>query len=367
MGSAMHGDRLLAEVVRRPRGRAPEARVVRVLDRARDEVVGVFHEARAGAFVVPLDRRLGREISIVRDGGLAAEDGEVVVVRIEKYGDHRSRASGAVRQVLGRLGEAGVDVLAVALGYGIATDFPAAVEEEAARVAELGTEDAAPGRADRTDLLIFTIDPSDAKDHDDALSFRAMEDGTAEIGVHIADVAYFVTPGSPLDDEALARGTSVYLVDRTIPMLPDVLSGGVCSLHAEADRLAVSTTSREGSGECGPSGGRSTSIYPRPRSCSMRRVGRSTFSAGRGYPAIDSSRTTWCWPTRSSPTTSRRAGCRPCIGSTSDRPVRRWKSCARRWPPFRSIFRAAVPSSRGTSSTSSIWCEDARSRGSFRT
>ncbi len=241
LASAMHGDTVLVGVEGHPReGRSPEGRVLRVLERARQTVVGTLHRQRKVSFVVPLDHRLTREVLVSRSDTSDARDGDVVVVRLHSFGDGRSRASGSIEKVLGPLSDPGVDVLAIAHGFDLRLEFPDEVLSAAQDAAEAGTASPGPARVDRTALLTFTIDPADAKDHDDALSVRALGDGLWEVGVHIADVSHFVTPGSPVDEEALTRGTSVYLVDRAIPMLPPILSSDVCSLLLEAPRFALS-------------------------------------------------------------------------------------------------------------------------------
>ncbi len=238
VGSAMNGDRVVARIESRPRARSPVARIIKVLERAHGTVVGTLHRGRRFAYVVPFDKRLPRNVLVPpgQEGG--AEDGDVVVVRLVSYGDRTPAPEGDVERVLGSLSEPGVDVLAVAHGYGLALEFPPEVLRAAEKAASL---DVSPeGRVDRTDLLVFTIDPSDAKDHDDALSVESLPDGRWEVGIHIADVSHFVPRGGPVDREAFARGTSVYLVDRVIPMLPERLSGDMCSLRPEVDRFAVS-------------------------------------------------------------------------------------------------------------------------------
>jgi ribonuclease R len=246
LATAMDGDRVLARVDRRPRGRNPEGAVVRVLERARQTVVGTLHRRRNVSFVVPLDRRLQREVLVTRPADVPPEDvpeandGDVVVVRLLTYGEGKSRASGPIERVLGPLADPGVDVLAVAHGFGLPLEFTEEVVRAAEDAAATASADPGPGRVDRRELLCFTIDPADAKDHDDALSILPLGEGLAEVGVHIADVSHFVTPGGEVDLEALARGTSVYLVDRAIPMLPPVLSSDVCSLIVEAPRFAIS-------------------------------------------------------------------------------------------------------------------------------
>jgi ribonuclease R len=238
--SAMDGDRVVARIERRPRGRSREGSVIRILERARETVVGTLHRGRKVAYVVPLDVRLRRDVMVATGDEGGAGEGDVVVVRLSSYGEGRVGPAGEVVQVLGPLDDPGVDVLAVAHGFGLALDFPPDLQAAAKEAAERWLADPGPDRVDRTELLTFTIDPADAKDHDDALSVIEHADGTVEVGVHIADVAHFVRPGTPVDIEAAARGTSVYLVDRTIPMLPPVLSNDVCSLHPGAPRFAVS-------------------------------------------------------------------------------------------------------------------------------
>ncbi len=236
--TAMDGDRVAVRIESRPRGRAPVGSVVKVLERARPTVVGVFHQNRNFGFVKPLDNRVFRDILIPGGSEGEAQDGEVVVVRISQYGDRRLNASGAIERVLGPIDDPGVDVLAVLHGHGLPDRFPDAVEAAAEKAAE---RIRTPGeRVDRRNLHVVAIDPADAKDHDDALSVEALENGTWEVGVHIADVSHFVEEGSELDLEARYRGTSVYLVDQVVPMLPHGLSSDLCSLKEGEDRLAFS-------------------------------------------------------------------------------------------------------------------------------
>jgi ribonuclease R len=240
MATAMDGDRVAVRVDRRPTGRNPEGTVVEVLERSRTSVVGTFHRRKRLSFVVPLDRRLRREVMVPGGRDVEAAEGDVVVVRLTGFGTGRSRPTGSIERVLGPLGDPGIDVLAVAHGFDLSLDFPSAVLEAAKKTALTGTNDPGPHRVDRTGLLTFTIDPSDAKDHDDALSIEVLEGNRVEVGIHIADVSHFVSHGGTVDMEARARGTSVYLVDRTIPMLPPVLSSDVCSLMVDVPRLALS-------------------------------------------------------------------------------------------------------------------------------
>ncbi len=240
LASTMDGDRVVVRIESRPAGRSPVGRVIKVLERARSAVVGTLHRARRFSYVVPLDRRMARDVLIPPGEEGGAADGDVVVARIVSYGEGSVGPAGEVEHVLGRLSDPGVDILAIAHGYGLALEFPRVVSQAAEAGARKGMAEPGEDRVDRTDLLVVTIDPADAKDHDDALSVEPCGDGTWEVGIHIADVGHFVPEGGPVDEEARARGTSVYLADRVIPMLPERLSGDVCSLRQGVERLAVS-------------------------------------------------------------------------------------------------------------------------------
>jgi len=236
--SALDGDRVAVRIESRPKGRSPVGRVVKVVKRSHLTIVGTFHANRTFGFVKPLSRRISRDILVPQSKGANAVEGDVVVVRITQFGDRRLNATGEVERVLGSIDDRGVDVMAILHDHGLSAEFPAEIED-AVREAEAKAHD--PGtRADRRDLHVFTIDPSDAKDHDDALSVIQIDEGVWEVGVHIADVSHFVEEGSVLDLEAFQRGTSVYLVDQVIPMLPHRLSSGLCSLIEGEDRLALS-------------------------------------------------------------------------------------------------------------------------------
>jgi ribonuclease R len=248
LNTALDGDRAVVRVESRARSERPQGRVIRVLERSRSTVVGAFHAARPGrssrasyGYVVPEDNKLPWDVFVAPGGGGSAAEGDVVVVRITDWGSEHRGPTGEVTEVLGRLGEAGVDVLAILHGHELPADFPAEVEAAAASLAARGVTAAdRAGREDLRDLLIFTIDPADARDHDDALSIEELPKGGWRVGIHIADVARYVTPGGPLDLEAYRRGTSVYLVDRVVPMLPHALSSDLCSLVPDADRLTLS-------------------------------------------------------------------------------------------------------------------------------
>ncbi len=241
LGSAVDGDRVVARIERRRRGDRPEGTVIKVLERSRQSIVGVYHPARSFGFVVPEDQKLTRDVFIPPGQNGGAEEGDVVRVRLVSWGDAHRGPTGEVDRVLGRLGEPGVDVLAVAYGHELPLDFPPDVVAEAVRLQERGIRpEDLENRSDLRGQLIFTIDPADAKDHDDALSFRRGEDGLWEVGVHIADVSHYLEEGGAIDQEAFRRGTSVYLVDRVISMIPEALSNDLCSLRPHEDRLAVS-------------------------------------------------------------------------------------------------------------------------------
>jgi ribonuclease R len=243
LGGGLDGDRVAARLEGLGRNGRAEGRVVRIIERARSTVVGRWSPARSGtafAFVVPEDRRLGRDILVGTPPAEPPGRGELVVVRITDWGDDHRSPVGTLERVLGEPDAPGVDVLAIIYGHELPTGFDEEVVREAARLRDRGirAEDLE-GREDLRDRLVLTIDPPDARDHDDALSIRDLDDGTVEVGVHIADVSFYVRQGTALDREAFRRATSVYLVDRAIPMLPEALSSDLCSLVPDRDRLTL--------------------------------------------------------------------------------------------------------------------------------
>jgi ribonuclease R len=245
MNTAIDGDRVIARLEKKDKGGKSQGSIVRILKRARETVVGVYHPAKNFGFVVPeASLRLNSDVFVPPGEEAGATEGDVVVVRITSWGEKHRGPTGEVDKVLGKHGAPGVDILAVLYGHELPVEFPPHVEEAAEALRTRGITES--DMADRTDLrddLIFTIDPIDAKDHDDALSIRKIEDGY-EVGIHIADVSFYVTEGSVIDAEALRRGTSIYMVDRTIPMLPHALSSDLCSLKEGVDRLAMSVIAR---------------------------------------------------------------------------------------------------------------------------
>ncbi|MBX6350742.1 MAG: ribonuclease R [Clostridia bacterium] len=247
-GGAMHGDRVVARVERSgPDGRRREGEVIRVLKRAVTKVVGTLERHRGHGFVVPDDRRLTQDVYVAKADLGGARDGEKVIVEITRWPSPRRGAEGRVIERLGRPDEVGVDVKSLMFQYGLPSEFPAEVEEEARRVPDRVSEAELKGRWDLRDREIFTIDGADAKDLDDAVSLERLKPEAANgaawrLGVHIADVSHYVREGSALDREARERGTSVYLVDRVVPMLPARLSNGICSLNPGEDRLTLTVT-----------------------------------------------------------------------------------------------------------------------------
>ncbi|HEX8384647.1 MAG TPA: ribonuclease R, partial [Rubricoccaceae bacterium] len=245
MRTAFHGDRVRVAIAAATRGRPdPEDRregeVVEVVERVRAQTVGTFTTSGAAGWVRPDDVRLTHDVYVPRDEWNGATAGDKVVVSIDRFDDPKAAPEGRVLSVLGRADAPGVDVLALALALGIRSDFPAEVEAEAGRIPPGVTAAEAERRLDLRSYPIYTIDPEDAKDFDDAIHTRDLGDGRTEVGVHIADVSHYVREGTMLDAEAYARATSTYLVDRVIPMLPEALSNGVCSLRPHEDKLTYS-------------------------------------------------------------------------------------------------------------------------------
>ncbi|CAB3390842.1 ribonuclease R [Kyrpidia spormannii] len=238
LGGAMHGDRVVARIQQR-HGERAEGEVIRILERALHTVVGTFQSMRYYAFVRPDDRRIPVDVFIAPDDFGGANDGDKVVVEITVYPERATSCQGRVIEVLGRPGDPGVDVLAVVRKYELPEEFPDDVMAESERVPETVQIEDLVGRRDLRDRAMVTIDGEDAKDLDDAVSLERLPNGNWLLGVHIADVSYYVKEGSALDEEAFRRGCSVYLVDRVIPMLPPRLSNGICSLNPRVDRLAM--------------------------------------------------------------------------------------------------------------------------------
>ena len=241
LSSAMHGDRVVVRVMPSEiPGRSREGEIIRVVDRANTKIVGTFESSKTFGFVTPDDTKLNQDIFIPRKSFGGAKVGMKVVVEITKWPNGRRSAEGQVIEVLGRTGDPGVDVLSVMRQYDLDEAFPPEVQEAADQTESMVSPEEYRGRRDRRDFHIVTVDGDDAKDLDDGVYVEKHADGSYFLGVYIADVSWYVRENAPLDQEARARGTSVYLVDRVIPMLPKKLSNGICSLNAGEDRLSMS-------------------------------------------------------------------------------------------------------------------------------
>ncbi|MHB1126879.1 MAG: ribonuclease R [Bacillota bacterium] len=241
LNGALHNDRVVVRVdpVKGP-GDKRQGEIIRILHHANEKVVGTFEWGKKIGHVLPDDARLPQDILVPSGQYLGARTKDKIVVQITRWPERRRNPEGKVIEVLGRTGKPGVDILSVVRKYQLPEAFPEDVIQEAERFSEqFGAEDLSK-RQDLRSLKMVTIDGADAKDLDDAVSLTKMENGKYQLGVHIADVSYYVREGSSLDKEAYARGTSVYLVDRVIPMLPERLSNKLCSLNPHVERLAMS-------------------------------------------------------------------------------------------------------------------------------
>jgi len=239
-GGAMHGDKVQVVVESESRGRRPEGCVVRILEHANETVIGFYQKNKKFGFVLPDNQKLNQDIFIPQGKDMGAVTGHKVVVKVTDFGDARRKPEGVITEILGHVNDPGTDILSIIKAYGLPEEFPPEVMRQTSSVPEEVAEEEKEGRLDLRHLKTVTIDGEDAKDLDDAISISREHEDHYTLGVHIADVSHYVTEGSPLDKEALKRGTSVYLVDRVIPMLPHRLSNGICSLNAGTDRLALS-------------------------------------------------------------------------------------------------------------------------------
>lgn len=239
MASAIHGDTVQISLLPEKTGKRREGVVVKVLGHEVTELVGTYQKSRNFGFVVPDNRKITRDIFIPTEYSGGAVNGHKVVVEITDYGSADKKPEGRIREIIGHINDPGTDILSVVYGYEIPMEFPERVMNQAERTPLEVSEADRAGRLDLRDWQIVTIDGEDAKDLDDAISLTK-EGEIYHLGVHIADVTNYVQENSALDREALKRGTSVYLVDRVIPMLPHRLSNGICSLNQGVDRLALS-------------------------------------------------------------------------------------------------------------------------------
>lgn len=240
LNHALDSDTVKVYVYNRRKGKRPEAEVIEVLERAKIDFVGVIDIQKNFAFVTTANAKMYTDIFIPKDKIGEATDGDVVLVKIEDWPKKADSPFGSVVRVLGRPGEHNTEIHAILAEYGLPYDFPIEVEAYAKKLDTSIQAEEIAKRRDMREVLTFTIDPKDAKDFDDALSFQKLENGHYEIGIHIADVSHYVQEGTILDEEAYSRGTSVYLVDRVVPMLPEVLSNFACSLRPNEEKYTFS-------------------------------------------------------------------------------------------------------------------------------
>ena len=239
MNGAIHDDIVLVEITSKMTLDRLEGRVLKVIERRTQRYIGEITFTDDIGSIKLDDSKIKLDIIVPREKSMNAVDGHKVVVELVKKIDN-NKYEGEVVDIIGHKNDPGVDILSIIYKYNINVDFPEEVKEEVKSIPMSVSDNDLPGRRDLRDMVIFTIDGDDTKDIDDAISIKKLPNGKYELGVHIADVSYYVKEGSPLDQEAMDRGTSVYLVDRVIPMLPHELSNGICSLNPGVDRLAVS-------------------------------------------------------------------------------------------------------------------------------
>lgn len=240
VNNALHGDHVLVRVSSESKGLRREGTIIRILERGTTELVGTYVESKHFGFVIPDEKKFNGDIFIPKEASKGAVEGHKVVVKITSFPEGRMSAEGEIVQILGHKNDPGVDILSIIHKHGLNHEFSEEVLAETEKIPnEVRPEDLA-GRKDLRNECIITIDGEDAKDLDDAVTVKMLENGNYKLGVHIADVSYYVKEGSAIDREAYNRGTSVYLVDRVIPMLPHRLSNGICSLNPKVPRLTIS-------------------------------------------------------------------------------------------------------------------------------
>ena len=240
LGKGLQGDVVRVYVYNKRRSNKLEADVVEVIERAKTEFVGVLQKNKNFGFVLPDSNKMYADIFISQSKLNGAEHGDKVQATITDWPENSKNPFGKITKVLGKPGDQNTEMHSILLEYDLPYEFPVEVEQDAERLSTEITKEEVSKRRDMRGDLTFTIDPKDAKDFDDALSFTKLENGNFEIGIHIADVSYYVQPKTILDDEAYSRATSVYLVDRVVPMLPEMLSNGVCSLRPNEEKLTFS-------------------------------------------------------------------------------------------------------------------------------
>ncbi|WP_374552142.1 ribonuclease R [Flavobacterium sp.] len=240
LNHALDGDKVKVYIYNKRSSRKPEAEVIEIIERAKTEFVGVIDIQKNFGFVTTANAKMYTDIFVPKNKLNDAQHGDVVLVKLEDWPKKADSPFGSVIKVLGKPGEHDTEIHAILAEYGLPYDFPVEVDAFANKIDTSITQEEIAKRRDMRDVLTFTIDPKDAKDFDDALSFQVLENGNYEIGVHIADVSHYVKEGTILDDEAYKRATSVYLVDRVVPMLPEVLSNFACSLRPHEEKYTFS-------------------------------------------------------------------------------------------------------------------------------
>ena len=239
LNGAMNNDRVLARVNNDTHGKKPEGEILRIITHANNKVVGIFHQTGDFAFVTPDDKRIGQDVYVMRRDFNNAKDGQKVVVEITEWPQEHRKAEGRVTEILGNIGDVGLEILSIIKQNDLPLEFPEEVLAASRKVPKSIKKTELADRRDLRERTVVTVDGEDAKDLDDAVYVQQISADEYLLGVYIADVSYYVTENSILDKEARERGTSVYLVDRVLPMLPERLSNGICSLNAGEDRLSM--------------------------------------------------------------------------------------------------------------------------------
>ncbi len=237
---AMHKDKVLCQIIEDDTGKRPEGIIIKVLEKGYKHIVGTFEQNQSFGFVIPDEKRMYNDIFIPKKYTMGAVTGHKVVVEIIKQPEGDKKPEGRVTEIIGHINDPGVDILSIIKQFDLPTDFEDIVYKQVENIPSEVLEEEKINRLDLRNIKTVTIDGEDAKDLDDAITIEKLDNGHYNLGVHIADVTHYVKEGTPLDREALKRGTSVYLVDRVIPMLPHKLSNGICSLNQKEDRLALS-------------------------------------------------------------------------------------------------------------------------------
>lgn len=241
VNGAMHKDKVLCKIIKSENnGKKAEGEIVQILERGSDKIIGTYEKSKNFGFVIPDGKNFAKDIFIPKGEHLGAVTGHKVVVKITDWGKDRRNPEGEIVEILGHVNDPKTDILAIIRQFDITVEFPDEVMKQIEAIPEEVTKEDTQGREDLRNIIMVTIDGEDAKDLDDAISLEKLPNGLYRLGVHIADVTHYVRENTHLDKEALHRGTSVYLVDRVIPMLPHKLSNGICSLNAGVDRLALS-------------------------------------------------------------------------------------------------------------------------------